>query len=276
MATATTPDPKVRTTPDGFTIEKTDDGLVVTLPDGVDVEVPSDYADHKFTSEAARLSLHRRYPTYRRTRRAGTIEDVEVRPDPFQFEGGVFPHSGRTLSPAEYAELVTHPFYGRKCTLLVRPAALDGDAPARPEPASTPTDEILAILERRAEAGDAQAQAALGWDQVAEDGYDEPEDDEPEDDGTTAPPPKPNKTEPPQGKPDAGDPSEGESKPPETVTFDEVGKGDAAAAFAKLKEHAAATGQKLDEAALKTKAGNLSVVEIREAAVNLGAEFPNL
>lgn len=316
MATATADSGRsAHHTPDGFTVEETDDGFTVTLPDATRVEVPHDFADRTFTSEAARLSLNRRFPTFRRVQRSGQIVDAEVRPDPFVFDGGVFP-VGRELTITEYAELVSHPF-ARKFTAVPTLAELAiSEALAAPAPVPQSIGSIIDQLQAAAAAGNEEARFALGYP------TDEPRDNE---GGAGAGLHNSSVGTPIEPDPDAPDEfareaeiadvrdpvsrdfhtadvidnddsdnddvidndPEGAAAGPAAsaqddqaddgpVVFGEIGKGDVAAAVGRLKAHAEATGQQLDDAALKTAAGNLSVVQIRDAAANLGASFPNL
>ena len=140
----------------GTYVDLNDDGTAeVAFPDGTIVEVPAGFADAAFASVAGRLAVNRRYPTYRQV---GSRNGTEVRPDAFQFEGGIFPAQGQTLTAADYAELVSHPFYGSKFE-LVQALNIDPDDVARRDAMSD--DELIAELQARADKGSAGAKRYL-------------------------------------------------------------------------------------------------------------------
>jgi hypothetical protein len=102
----------------------------VLLPNGEIVELPPDFAQAKFVSDAAGFTPHRCFPRYEVTTVGGVTQTRAVYPAEFQFVGGIYPPPGGKLLPQDYAELITHPFLGSKFEQLVIPTVPPEVTPA--------------------------------------------------------------------------------------------------------------------------------------------------
>jgi hypothetical protein len=265
--------------------------VLVTLPDGREVEVPKDLAGVRFISDSDKLKVDR-IPVYRNRMVGGQLVADEKRPDMFEFVDGAYP-AGRDLTHAEYAELVSHGLYPRKFALQTKAQA---DAIKRASGPGISLDDLsedeleAALAARRAlRAGDvleldhaAEAGAADALEAMAA----ELEEARAElarlkaAEAAKVPPalrPAPVVDgDPDDGDPDDGDPDDGgdddQVDDDQVDAHPEVQAGDLAAAV----EILAARGVSVD--VLLTRAGNPSPAKIRDAADSLvpPVTFPNL
>ncbi len=278
-----TSDAPIRSTTlsNGVIVTRYSDRIDVALPDGTDVDVPLDFAEATFASTAAKLSINRRFPTFRRQQgHGGAPVDMESRPDPFQFDGGVYPAPGQTITAADYAELVTHPFYGTDFTLIERipvpePGGAVFGAPA--SAADLSADALVAELNRRAAAGDPVASAFLQAQGTLDDDPDVPlfddedSDDEDSDDETPAETPA---QAPAQTLAGIGAPE----PPSDPVTgIDRITRGNVGEAAEVLLTYAREIGDALTVQDLQTRNGRgLSLERVRTEAERLGVAFTTL